>query len=104
MDIRSLGPSDPVWPGNYGEHSWVPLLFLETGTPQDKAQAQLPPRRELTELGAGKLLCSCLGPRCITGGCLLVLLPVPKGTLGPGLGIYEGATVQGQEEGPRHGP
>lgn len=49
-------------------------------------------------------MCSCLGPRCITGGCSLVLLPVPKGTLGPGLGIYEGATVQGQEEGPRHGP
>lgn len=44
-------------------YSWVPLLFLKTGTPQDKAQAQLPPRGELTKLGIGKLLCSCLGPQ-----------------------------------------
>lgn len=96
MGIRSFGPGGPVWPGNYGEHSWVPLLFLETGNPQDKVQGPLPPRGDSRSWGQGSFRAPVWDPSGVTGGCLLVFLPVTKGTLGPGLGIYGGATVEGQ--------
>lgn len=51
MDIRSFGPGGPVWPGNYGEHSWVPLLFLETGTLLGQGAGPTPTPRGTHEAG-----------------------------------------------------